>query len=174
MAPPEHTEPRAQRTTRVQDHIVEWRSAYYTNAYPASSMPDPARSEKEKERFRGVRMQLIQSLNHNRALEEAVLIGITDGRCNDWADFSSFVTSKAEALGVGKNGGESSVAYDKLGGGQQHRQGGPEEAQRQVRRSQCCAVLYTEPRAIPRRGQGWMLQVWPKGPLEEGLPAEDE
>lgn len=93
------------RHTRVQDHIMQWRSAY-TNAFPDVGMPDPTSGNKAEEAlFLATRQMLIETLN-NRTLEEAVLIGVTDGRCNTWAEFSSFITSKAEALGVGKFEGE--------------------------------------------------------------------
>ena len=94
------------RNVRVQDHIMEWRSAY-TNAYPEAGLPGDVKAggPQETARFMDARMCLIETLNH-KALEEAVLMGITDGRCDTWAEFSSFITSKAEALGVGRFEGE--------------------------------------------------------------------
>jgi hypothetical protein len=111
------------RSARVQSHVVEWQAAYgqvYRSAGVPNGPGDQGASDAEKERFGVMRLLLVESLNH-KGLEDKCVIGITDGRCDTWADLSSYITTKAQALGVGDYE-ESGVVVDDAG--QQHHQGG--------------------------------------------------
>jgi hypothetical protein len=111
------------RSARVQGHVIEWQAAYgqvYRSAGVPNGPEDQGASDAVKERFGVMRLLLVESLNH-KGLENTCVIGITDGRCDTWANLSSYITTTAQALGVGDYE-ESGVVVDDAG--QQHRQGG--------------------------------------------------